>query len=281
MSIEENSSPLKLRWSALTHPGKIRTNNEDCFLALSFDQYSLQFLGMFGEVTLKEFEFVFAVGDGMGGEKAGEYASRVAIDKISRILPAGFRKKGSSNPCLHNELLEKLYKEVHKELEYMGQAYADCKKMGTTLSLCWLTPEKIHFAHIGDSRIYHLPKNGIAKQITQDHTHAGWLFRKGQINEREARNHPRRNSLQMALGSGHQYIHPQIDSFPIAAGDRILICSDGLTDGLWDRHVDEYMKLNPENDQHHSAAQKLVDESIDRSGKDNTTAMVIDILRET
>ena len=82
--------------------------------------------------------------------------------------------------------------------------------MGTTLSLCWFTPGWMFFAHVGDSRIYYLPRGGELMQVTHDHSQVGWMRRTGRINEREARNHPGRSSLQQALGAGHQVIEPHI-----------------------------------------------------------------------
>ena len=110
--------------------------------------------------------------------------------------------------------------------------------MGATLSLCWFTPGWMYFGHVGDSRIYHLPREGGLAQLTHDHTHVGWLRRQGEINEREARTHPRRNALQQALGAGNQFVEPQIGAVARQPGDRFLICSDGLVDGLWDRRIE-------------------------------------------
>ena len=83
--------------------------------------------------------------------------------------------------------------------------------METTLSLCWFTPGRMYFGHIGDSRIYYLPaQTGAIRQLSHDDTHVGWLLRKGKINERQARAHPRRNLLQKALGGGNQFVTPQV-----------------------------------------------------------------------
>ena len=112
--------------------------------------------------------------------------------------------------------------------------------METTLSLCWFTPGWMYFGHIGDSRIYYLPaREGGIKQLSHDDTHVGWLFRNGQINEREARTHPRRNVLQKALGGGNQFVDPQVGAVAYEPGDIFLLCTDGLTEGLYDHHCAE------------------------------------------
>jgi protein phosphatase len=148
--------------------------------------------------------------------------------------------------------------------------------METTLSLCWFSPGWMHFAHVGDSRIYYLPKSGTGiRQLSHDDTYVGWLFRSGQINEREARSHPRRNVLQKALGGGNQFVDPQLGAVGTEQGDRFLICSDGLTEGLYDHHVADLMQSpgpcgNP--------ARALVEASVELDGKDNTTAVVIEVI---
>ena len=146
--------------------------------------------------------------------------------------------------------------------------------MGTTLSLCWLTPGWLYFGHIGDSRIYHLPAAGGLLQLSHDHSHVGWLRRNGELNEREARLHPRRNVLHQALGAAHQFIEPQFGAIPCAPGDRFLLCSDGLTDGLWDAQIEEIIRTPGSG----PVAERLIAAALSASGKDNITALVVEAL---
>ncbi len=145
--------------------------------------------------------------------------------------------------------------------------------MGATLTMAWFTPDWLYFAHIGDSRLYFFPKEGEMKQLSQDDTHVGWLLRNKKITEWEARNHPAKNSLSKALGAGHQFVDPQLGAVGYAPGDRFLLCSDGLTEGLKDDVILELLSTGTGN-----PAERLVLESVDRSGRDNTTALLVEIL---
>ena len=145
--------------------------------------------------------------------------------------------------------------------------------MGATLSLCWFTPGWMYFGHIGDSRIYLLRADGTMKQVSHDDAYVGWMFRNGQINEREAKNHPRRNVLQKALGAGHQIVEPQVGAIGLEPGDRFLLCTDGVTDGLYDERIQEILSLKGED-----SSQNLVQQAVINSGRDNTTALVIDVV---
>ncbi len=269
--------PPTVRWSGLTHPGKIRPNNEDSFLALTFDGHDLRYLGKTGQSSLAGSDYVFAVSDGMGGAKSGEFASRIAVDRITRLMPRGFRLSANGLASGFSDILEELFSAIHRDLIKLGQSYEECAGMGATLSLGWVTPEWTYFGHIGDSRMYYLPVEGGLTQLTHDHSHVGWLRRNGKLNEREVRMHPGRNALQQALGAGHQFVEPHIGAVGHRPGDRFLICSDGLVDGLWDRQIEEIIRTRPAADSGKSPAQQLVEAAVEDSGRDNTTALVIEI----
>jgi len=273
----ERSASPDVRWSGLTHVGRVRTNNEDVFLALAVDGHEVRYLGKTGRASLGASDFVFAVSDGMGGAKSGEFASRITVDRVTRLFPRAFRLSAAGMGMGFADVLGELITEIHDDLSRLGRSYEECAGMGATLSLAWVTPEWLYFAHLGDSRIYYLPQEGAMTQVTHDHSHVGWLRRTGRINEREARTHPRRNALQQALGAGHQILEPHIGAIGHRPGDRFLICSDGLVDGLWDRRIEELLRETRTGDADANHAQVLVNESVDASGRDNTTAVVIDI----
>jgi serine/threonine protein phosphatase PrpC len=273
----ERAASPDVRWSGLTHVGRVRTNNEDVFLALAVDGHEVRYLGKTGRASLGASDFVFAVSDGMGGAKSGEFASRITVDRVTRLFPRAFRLSAAGMGMGFADVLGELINEIHDDLSRLGRSYEECAGMGATLSLAWVTPEWLYFAHLGDSRIYYLPAEGEMTQVTHDHSHVGWLRRTGRINEREARTHPRRNALQQALGAGHQILEPHIGAIGHRPGDRFLICSDGLVDGLWDRRISELLRETRTVDTDANHAQVLVNEAVEASGRDNTTAVVIDI----
>lgn len=264
-------------WSGITDVGRFRKNNEDAFLALALDGEGVRRLGKYGEADLESSDFIFAVSDGMGGANAGEFASNIAIDKITRLLPRSFRTAASGIEIGFQDLLNELFEQIHAELTHMGFCYEELQGMGATLSLCWVRPDWVYFAHVGDSRIYHLPKDGGINQVSEDHTHVGWMQRQGKLSEIQARSHSGRNALQQVLGGKNQKLNPQFGAIGYEPGDRFLICSDGLVEGLFNSGMNRLIR-NPGTTDVGNAAERLVAEAVRTDGKDNTTAVVFEMV---
>lgn len=267
------SAATQVAWSGITDCGKFRSNNEDAFLAMRLDAKGIQYLGKTGEASLSDADFIFAVSDGMGGERSGEFASRIAVEKITLQLPRQFSLGEERFSAYHNDIFGSLFTSIHEDLLKLGRYDENCRDMGATLTLAWFRRGRVYFGHIGDSRLYHLPSKGSLTQITEDHTHVGWLRRNGKINEREARMHPRKNVLAQALGSGHRYLNPHIGVLDYNPGDKFLLCTDGVTEGLWDRALEEIVR-NPPNTEV-TQAQQIVSKAVAESGRDNATAVVV------
>lgn len=268
-----------LKWSGWTDRGKIRPNNEDSFLGLQFDAREVFRLGKFGEASLEKMDFAFAVSDGMGGAMAGEFASKIVVEKITTLLPRAFQHSALGLQPGFSDVLAELFDQIHRALVFVGDSYEETAGMQATLSLCWFTPGWMYFGHVGDSRIYHLPKRKKAiKQLTHDDTHVGWLLRTGQINEREARAHPRRKALQKALGGGNQFVDPQVGAMAFERGDIFSLCTDGLVDGLFDSQQAELLRESQTVKKNNNPAQLLVEASLKNSGRDNTTALVVQVV---
>lgn len=269
----------RLRWSAHTDCGRVRRNNEDSFLGLVLDEQEIRLLGKMGEASLDR-DYIFAVCDGLGGAKAGEFASHIAVEKITKMFPSYIAQKKlphEEEASKTTNLLIELFAEIHRAILLLSASYDECRGMGTTLTLCWIRPHHCYFGHIGDSRLYHLRaavdfgKESI-HQISEDDTHVGWLFRQGKISEREAKHHQGRNLLQKALGADHQFATPQVGSFTYAPSDRLLLCSDGVTDGLFNHQLLDIIT----DSIHDSPARHLVDEAVRQSGRDNATAIILE-----
>ena len=267
-----------LHWSAQTNPGHVRQNNEDSFLALRFDAQEIHYLGKIGEAAIGSHDFVFAVSDGMGGARAGEFASRITVDKIAHLLPRSFKQSALGLQTAFEDIFTELYDQIHRALKFVGSGDEEVHGMQATLSLCWFTPGWMYFAHIGDTRIYYLPASGQEiKQLSHDDTFVGWLYRNGQINEREARHHPRRTALQKALGGGNQFVDPQVGAVAYEPGDMFLLCTDGLVEGLYDAQFLDLLRHPDAIEAGTNPAQRLVGASLERAGKDNTTAVVVEM----
>lgn len=268
----------KLRWYGRTDRGKVRANNEDSFLALQFNAEEVHYLGKVGEAPTAQMDFVFAVSDGMGGAMAGEFASRITVEKITRLLPRSFKQSALGMQANHPEILEELFDEIHGALAYVGSSYEETAGMQATLSLCWFTPGWMYFGHIGDSRIYYLPaKEQGLRQISHDDTYVGWLYRTGKITEREARNHPQRTALQKALGGDNRFVNPQVGAVACEKGDRFILCTDGLTEGLFDAQLAELIRSPEPVEAVLDPAERLLEASLERAGRDNTTVVVVEL----
>lgn len=270
------TSIASLRWFGWTDIGRVRKNNEDAFLGLRFDANEVQRLGKLGDASLAEHDFAFAVCDGMGGARAGEFASEVAIDKIAMLLPRAFKNSAQGLDPDFQDVLEELYAEAHRALVYLGYSYEECHGMQTTMSLCWFRPGWMYFGHVGDTRIYQLSaRKDELLQVTEDDTHVAWLYRNGKITDYEARTHPRRNVLQKALGGENHYVDPQMGAVSCERGDIFLLCSDGLTEGLYDHHIVDVLRINKTG---FNPAKTLVESAVKGDGRDNTTALVVQVM---
>lgn len=264
-----------LQWFGWTDIGRVRQNNEDAFLGLRFDAIEVHRLGRIGEASLATHDYTFAVCDGMGGAKAGEYASQIAVEKITTLLPRAFQNGARRVDGHFGGVMEELYRQVHRALVYLGHSYDECHGMQTTMSLCWFTPERLYFGHVGDTRIYHLPAaTGEFRQLTADDTYVGWLFRNGKLTDYEARTHPRRNVLQKALGGENQFVTPQLGVTAFGPGDVFLLCSDGLSEGLFEHGIREVLQVRQAG---FNPAKALVEAAVKGDGRDNTTALVVQV----
>lgn len=233
---------MKYQWATASHTGLVRSNNEDAAYPTNAGSGP-------GPV-------VVMVADGMGGHIAGEVASRIAVETAVEIVGnAGMRVVGANNAILSH---------VAERPDLAG--------MGTTLTLAEIGSDGVgRFAHVGDSRGY-LLRSGTLRQLTNDHTVAAEYIAAGTLSPEEAMNHPQRNMITRALGLTRNLL---IDEFeePLEDGDRLLLCSDGLTLHVADDSIAQKLADGTAEE----AAWQLVESANAGGGHDNITVLVLDV----
>ena len=225
---------------AKTDTGRQRRGNEDCALARPP---------------------VFVVADGMGGAQAGEVAAGIAVEAFTQGLPG-------SGPV--EERLASRAREANQRIFHLASTQRERAGMGTTLTAAYLDDSRLAIAHVGDSRAY-LFRDGKLTRLTQDHSLVDELVRRGKLTEEEAAEHPQRSIITRALGP-----EPDVDvdtwTYPVASGDLLLLCSDGLTSMVSEERVAEILAGTDALD---GAAQALIDEANRAGGRDNITVILV------
>ncbi len=261
-------------WASLTHSGSRKPRNDDSLVAFASGAKGAEILAAAGSHSLTSHDLIFAVSDGMGGGNAGDIASSIILEQMAVIIPETFKAaaKGFYPDSLAH--LRHALRSVHEQINAAADGCEDKSGMAATLALAWFTPENLYLANVGDSRIY-LSRDGLLQQLTRDHTSAWAAWKRGEINEIQYRAHPRRSALYEVVGGGHQSVTPHLAAVPYRQGDRFLICSDGLIDGLWERNLTNYLAACPNDPADTVAA--LAKRAIDNAGIDDTSLIVITV----
>ena len=206
---------------------------------------------------------LFIVADGMGGHKAGEYASKYTVETICNCVERSFEK----NPML---ILQKAIETANIHIRRRASADESLEGMGTTVVAATCLGMQLQVANVGDSRLY-VVNEGI-RQITRDHSLVEEMVRMGGINREAARNHPDKNIITRAIGA-NDTVEADFFTVELTAGDIVLLCSDGLTNMLEDQEIQEilggYGEL-PEK------AQRLIETANAHGGKDNIAVILIE-----
>ncbi|MFH1464926.1 MAG: Stp1/IreP family PP2C-type Ser/Thr phosphatase [Pseudomonadota bacterium] len=249
---------MRVRAFGGTHPGQVREHNEDAFL-------------------IDERNGVFVVADGMGGHQAGEVASQLVIGEVSRQareLSAAVRQQAMASADGRRAALQTLPRVI---AEANRLVYGDARKhaahrgMGTTVVLFMPVGEEAYVCHVGDSRLYLLRGDGLF-QVTEDHSLVNRLVRQGQLTPEEAQRHPHKNLITRCVGIQAEV---EVDTLylDLQAGDRFLLCSDGLSDMVSCEDLRGLCRLH--------RGQELVQAAItaanEAGGVDNITAVVLEV----
>lgn len=261
-----------LHWAYVTHSGSRKPRNDDSLMAFASDAKGAETLPAEGCRSIAFHDLVFAVSDGMGGGNAGDIASSLLLEEMAVIIPETFKAAAAG---FFPDSLTHLSDAIRSVHEKINAASADCsekKGMAATLALVWFTPDNLYVANAGDSRIYR-SRGGKLEQLSRDHTSAWGQWKRGEITEIQYRSHPRRAALYEVVGGGHEKVNPHFAAIPYAQGDVFLVCSDGLIDGVWERHISDALSACAKEPA--AVAQKLLKRAIDNSGIDDTSLIVI------
>ncbi|MBD3880345.1 Stp1/IreP family PP2C-type Ser/Thr phosphatase [Phormidium tenue FACHB-886] len=237
---------MKRFFTGLTDPGLLRAVNQD--------DYFIDPDGRF-----------FVVADGMGGHAGGQEASRLATQAIQSCLSEAWDSEESSQA-----LLETAFLKANQAILQDQATHPERSDMGTTAVVVMLRQEQPWCAHIGDSRLYRL-RGAKLQQITEDHTWVARAMRMGDITPDQARIHPWRHILSKCLGR-EDLRQIDVQQFDLQANDRLLLCSDGLTEELSDHLIAHQLKTIRSCDR---AAVALVDAAKDKGGRDNITVVIV------
>lgn len=239
---------MNCSFTGLTDPGLLRTVNQD--------DYYIDPDGRF-----------FVVADGMGGHAGGQEASQIATEVIQRYLGKHWQSALPSDALLIGAI-----DEANQAILDDQQSHPERSDMGTTAVVVMFRQEQPWFTHVGDSRLYRFRASQL-EQITDDHTWVARAMKAGDITPEQARIHPWRHVLSQCLG--RKDLPPvEVEPLDVKPGDRLLLCSDGLTEELSDEMITSFLHPSLSGDQ---AAAKLVEAAKEQGGRDNITVVIVEV----
>jgi protein phosphatase len=275
--VKPESMSVRAEFGALSHAGKVRSNNEDHFLVFRVGRDQEALLTNIPADQLPkptgEAGYSMIVADGMGGMAAGEVASRLAITTALKLVHRSPKWGFKINQKEARELFGRIndyLREIDRTLTERGYADPRLFGMGTTLTAAFSMGVDLFIIHLGDSRAY-LFRNGELRLLTKDHTMAQAMADAGYIAPEEVRRHAKRNTLTNYLGGRHGKVKADLRWLRLTDGDRLLLCTDGLNDMVEDRSI---ARILHEHDRPGDAAQALLDAALEQGGKDNVTVVV-------
>jgi protein phosphatase len=263
--------------SGLSHTGKVRARNEDHFLVMRIGRYLETVVTSLPAAEIQprtdEVGYAMILADGMGGHAGGEQASRMAITELVRLglaRPDWIFRLDQSVAADAKQRSKKRFRDINTLLLNHSEQHQDLRGMGTTMTAVRNMGRQVQIVHVGDSRAYLFRDNSLHR-LTRDHTYVQLLIDSGQISQEEAADFCGRHMLVNALGGFSEDVEVDVDQVELSNGDRILMCSDGLTDMVDD---DTICRVLVEQRDSKDACKRLVDLALERGGKDNITVIV-------
>jgi protein phosphatase len=271
------SSLVQVDVSARSHPGHHRPNNEDHFLVSRLGRTLETLITNLpeGDVPARreEVNYVMIVADGMGGHAAGEIASRMAISALISLaldVPDWILKVDEEHAREIERRSRTRVQKVGAMLVERGRRDPALCGMGTTLTVARSLGRDLLIAHVGDSRAYLLRAGGLHR-LTRDHTFAQLLVDTGQLAPGDVANSRHRHIITNALGGSIEDVRVDTDLLQLEDGDRLLLCSDGLTDLVDDDTITDILRKATRSS---DACEQLVQRALDNGGRDNVTVIV-------
>jgi len=254
MSVDCQNLKPGLEAASLSDIGLQRANNEDSYLYWepeSDDEFRRK-----GRLAI--------VADGMGGYEGGQEASRIAVETVRHIYDRDF----GSDP---QQALISGFESAHECIHRYAVEHPEFHGMGTTCTALSIVEDRLHFAHIGDSRLY-LIRGASITRLTRDHSYVGRLVESGIVRSEDAESHPQRHILTAALGSGRD-VAPHIPDEPVRLedGDILLLCTDGLWGLVGDQDLSRISTSNPPAE----ACTRLIRTALERGAPDNVTVVLL------
>ena len=267
--------PFAVQSFGLTDPGKVRPANEDHFVIVelartlcvqrsSIPQAKSQYSSHRGHV--------FIVADGIGGHRAGEVASALTVVTIESFLlntlNRFFNLKSTDETTVLQDF-QSVLMQADARVFAEADLHPEFSGMGTTLTMAFAVDWKLYVAHAGDCRAY-LFSNDRLFQLTQDHTMAAEMIRRGTLTPSEAARNPYRHIVTNVVGGSHPGVKVEVHKFALEADDLVLICSDGLNEMVSDDRIAEVLRDDPDPQR---SCERLIAEANANGGKDNITVV--------
>ena len=266
----------------ITDAGKLRESNEDQFLIAELTKRMQVWQTSLPEPQLQVGEdraHLFLVADGMGGHRAGERASALAVAAIEQFTLNTFRWFFTSDSPGAQKVLEQFQtalSQADAKIADEAAEHPELVGMGTTLTMAFQLGAQLCIVHVGDSRAY-LYRPGQLHQLTQDHTLVADLVRSGALQPDQVAGHHLRHVITNVVGGPHPGVKVEARAFEVQAGDRLLLCSDGLTEMLTNEAMVAVLDAQhaPE-----AAAKALLAQANDNGGRDNITVLIAQFQNE-
>jgi protein phosphatase len=252
MARTEPLSPSGIRTAALTHPGLVRQHNEDAFALMPGCD-------------------LYIICDGVGGRAGGQTAAQIVTEALPELLRGPLTARDLTGPALR-QLLAATLAQLSRTMRKEARRWAGQAGMGTTVVLAVVRGDKATIAHLGDSRAYRF-HHGALTRLTTDHSVTGILVQRGEITEQHARRHPARGRITRYVGMPGD-AGPDLATSGFRPGDRLLLCTDGLTAVVPDHEITA--KLAGTSGNPAAACQQLIGAALAAGAPDNVTVLVAD-----